>query len=821
METVRKDFRYTLRALGKNPGYALLAVLALALGIGANTAIFSVIYSLMFRPLQGASNPKELVTMVLKEQESYPYTHSYQTFQDYRAGMNSVFSDAAAWTNASAQMRDGNNAAERIMLTIVTGNYFDMLGVRLIHGRSFHKEERDRMGAGNVAVLGHKYWKTRFRSNPDVVGSTIRLNGHTFTIIGVASPEFSKNSSLVRQTMFVPVTGIDYIYPDYSKTYLNRRRTGEFNFVGRLRPGVTFEEAQSAAEVQASRMEAAHPDLFKSQRAVVYPEPRTRLEPAAADFMPPVAITFMTLVLLVLLAACANVASLFYARASGRQKELSIRVALGASRRSILQQLLTESLVLSVFGAIVGLLLARWITSLLSGIRIATDLAFDFQFTLDLTVIGYAMALAIFSGVIAGIMPALRMSSTNLVGTLREGGQSSKRGSVRQRLRDALVVLQIAVSLVLLVCAGLFLQSTRNAAKQDLGIKTEGRVVWAMDTDLAAYNEERTEVFYRHLLERTRQLPGVERAALGRFLPIGFGNGNYEVFIEGKPAEKGKTDRAYFNIVSDEYFETVGMPVLQGRALTAQDVKDSKLVAVINEAMAKHYWPGQNVIGKRFGFRDATQKPVEIVGIAKMTKYVLPTEKPQPAFYLPLSQNQRSDMVLHVHTKRNAEEIIPAVRSLIRSIDPEMPVWDMRTLADHIRYGKMRLFDIGTGLIGGFGLIALILAAVGLYGVMAFLVSQRTPEIGLRMALGATRIHVLQSVFASGMKKTSIGLLLGIPLAFLVTNAIGYMLVGVSPKDPTTIVAAAIFLLAVTVIAVVTPAMRAMRVDPLVALRAD
>jgi predicted permease len=413
------------------------------------------------------------------------------------------------------------------------------------------------------------------------------------------------------------------------------------------------------------------------------------------------------------------------------------------------------------------------------------------------------------------------MSSTNLVGTLREGGQSSKRGSVRQRLRDALVVLQVAVSLVLLVCAGLFLQSTQNAARQDLGIKTEGRIVMAMDTDLTAYDEARTALFYRQLLDRARQSPGVEKAALGRYLPIGFGNGSYEVFIEGKPAEKGKTDRAYFNIVSDDYFETIGMPVLQGRELNAQDVKGSKLVAVINEAMAKHYWPGQNAIGKRFRFREATQEPVEVVGISKMTKYVLPVEKPSPAFYLPFHQNQRSDMVLHVYTRRNADQMIPAMRSLIRSVDPEMPVWDMRTLSDHIRYGKMRLFDIGTGLIGGFGLIAMILAAVGLYGVMAFLVNQRIPEIGLRMALGATRTTVLKSVFANGMKKTLIGLLLGAPLAFLTTTAIGYMLVGISPRDPATILGSAAFLLVVTVIAVFTPAWRAMRVDPLVALRSE
>ena len=582
---------------------------------------------------------------------------------------------------------------------------------------------------------------------------------------------------------------------------------------------MSLDEAQSAANLQAGRLASAYPDIHKAQRAIVYPEPRTRMEPAAADFMPPIALIFMTLVSLVLLAACANVASLFYARASGRQKELAIRLALGARRGSILQQLLTESLLLAVFGAIAGIFLARWMTGLLSSIRIATDLQLDFRFALDFTVIAYAMGLAVFSALLAGMMPGLRISTTNLVGTLREGGQTSQRGAVRQRLRDALVVLQVAVSLVLLVCASLFLQSTKNASRQDLGLKTEGRIVMAMDPELIAYDEARSIVFYRQLLDRTRQLPGVEKAALGRYLPIGFRSGGYEVFIEGKPVEKDRTDRAVVNFVSEDYFETIEMPALQGRVLSRQDVEGSKLVAVINQAMAERYWPGQNALGKRFRIDEATGQPVEVVGIVKTAKYILPAERPTPAFYLPFAQNVRTDMVLHVHTNRNPEQMIPSLRSLIREIDPEMPVWDVRTLSDHIRYGKMRLYDIGTGLIGGFGLIALVLAAVGLYGVMAFLVNQRTQEIGLRMALGASRMMVLKSVFASGMKKTIIGLILGAPLAFLATSAVRYLLVGVSPKDPTTIITASAFLIGVTVIAVFAPAWRAMRVDPIVALR--
>jgi predicted permease len=411
------------------------------------------------------------------------------------------------------------------------------------------------------------------------------------------------------------------------------------------------------------------------------------------------------------------------------------------------------------------------------------------------------------------------MSTTNLVSSLKEGGKTSALGSIKQRLRDALVVLQVAVSLVLLVCAGLFLQSTRNAAQQDLGLKTEGRIVMAMDPELIGYDAPRTRLFYRQLLARMRETPGVERASLGRFLPIGFQNGNYEVFIEGHSREENA--RAVFNVVSEDYFETLEMLPLQGRILSRQDVQDSKRVTVINQAMAERYWPGQNPLGKRFRFRERDGEPVEVVGVVKTGKYIIPAEKPTPAFYLPLSQNPRSSMVLHVHTGRNAEQMIAAAQRVVQAIDPEMPVWDVRTLSDHIRYGKMRLYDIGTGLIGGFGIIALILAAVGLYGVMAFLVNQRTQEIGVRMALGASQSMVLKSVFMSGIKKTGLGLAAGVPVAVLATSGIRYLLVSVSPTDPRTILSASAFLLIVTMLAIFVPAWRAMRVDPLIALRSE
>lgn len=817
MTSILNDVRISIRALSKNPGYALIAILALALGIGANTAIFSIVYSLIFRPMQGAQNPRELVSLVLFD-EGYPYAPSYPAYEDYRS-LKDVFADAAAITDETVQLQVGNQDPERIIMFEVTGNYFNMLGVQMAAGRAFTAEEGTRVGAGNVAVLSYSYWQKRFHSDRNVIGSVIKMNENAFTIVGIASREFSENSALLAQTLYIPLTGADLLYPNNWANIQKRLRAGGLNFIGRLRQGVTLEQARTAVSLEAARLAQQYPEIHKGQKALLYPEPRTRLEAAAASFMPPVAMVFMSLVGLVLLAACANVASLFYARASGRQKELAIRVALGARRTRILRDLLTESLLLSLAGGLAGLVLSRWIVKLLASIRFATDLQLDFHFALDLTVMGYALLLAVASGLIAGVMPGLRISVKNLASTLREGGQTSLRGSVKQRLRDVLVVLQVAVTLVLLVCAGLFLRSSLNVAKQDVGIRTDNLIVMSMDPEMLNYKQDRSIVFYRNLLDRVRALPGVDSAALGRYLPIGFQNGMYEVFIEGAASNPEQPKNSFFNIVSQDYFSTVGVRPIQGRLFNSSDKEGSKLVAVINQAMADRYWPGQNPLGKRFRFREKNQQPVEVIGIVKTGKYVLPAERPTPSFYLPFEQNFRSDMVLHVHTQRDPKQLIGTVRNVIRQIDPQMPVWDMRTMDEHIRYGKMRLYDIGTGLIGGFGLIALMLAAVGLYGVMSFLVNLRTQEIGVRIALGATQSNVLKAVLGTGTRKTLIGMLLGVPLTILATSAVRYMLVGISPRDPLTLVAAGLFIAVVSFFSTVAPAWRASCLDPMIALR--
>ena len=827
MESLWRDIRFGVRMLGRNPSFTIIVVLTLALGIGANTAIFSVVYSLMFRSLPGAENPGELVSVTLIEGGSggFPHNIPYASYKDYRE-LKEVFSDAISYFNADAQLSSEGSSPERILPLIVTGNFFDMLGVKALYGRTFAPEEAERMGAGNVLVLGYDYWQRRFGGELSAIGSVVRLNSNPFTIIGVTPKEFRGTSAYFIAPAYIPITGIDYIYPNSSKTLEERRRVGGMNMIARLKPGVSLSEARAAAATHATRLAQEYPEIHSGQRALVYPEPMTRMEPAAIVFMPPIATVFMTLVGLVLLIACANVANLLLARAVGREKEIAIRAALGAGRSQIIRQLLVESILLALVGAGLGLFFARWATNVLSSIRPATDLPLDFDFVLDYNVFAFTLVVAVLTGIIAGLVPAFQASRTDLATTLKEGGRSAGGGSTRHILRSALVVSQVAVSLVLLISAALFVQTTRNTLDIDMGFQLENRLVVAMDTEVRQYDEARSRVFYRELLERVRNLPGVLSASTGRFLPIGFSNGFREVYLEGKITEKDATvPWANYNVVSTDYFKTMGMPILQGRAFTEDDKlidddkEKSRLVTIVNNTMAEKFWPGENPIGKRFSTKGPEGPFLEVVGVTSTVKFTLPSESPTSGIYFPFQQDYRSDQILHVYTQGNPLLLVSSVRAEIQRLDADMPIWDVRTMEKHIREGKMVLFNYAAGMVATFGLIGLILAAIGLYGVMSYAVSQRTHEIGIRMALGATPGNILGMVLRQGVVLTLVGVALGLLGAFALTRSFANLLVGVSPTDPLTFSTIAVLLVGVALVAAYVPARRATRVDPLVALR--
>ncbi len=816
------DIKYAMRTLGKAPGFTLVAVLALALGLGANTAIFSMVYALIWKPLPGATDAGALVSVTVVDGDiGYPQPLSYPAYRDYR-GLREVFTDAAAFTSEFTQLSADQGHPERALPLVVSGNYFDALGVKTALGRTFSPDEGERMGAGNVIVLDHLYWQRRFNGDAGIVGKTVRLNSQPFTIIGVTAPAFRGTTAFFQPPFYLPVTGAQFMDSRYKEFVENRERGGGWSVVARLRPGVSLAQARAAAETQAARLAQEYPQAHKGQRALVYPEPRARMETSAIAYMPPIALVFMTLAGLVLLVACANVANLLLARASGRDKEIAIRAALGAGRGRIVRQLLAESLLLSLAGAGAGLLLAQWATNAIGSIRFATDLPMSFDFAPNWTVFGYALGLAMVTGLIAGLAPGWRAGRTNLVATLKEGGRTaSARGGSRHPFRDGLVISQVAVSMVLLVCAGLFFRTTQNAAKQDLGFQIPGRMVAAMDTSLRQYDDARSQIFYKQLLDRVRAMPGVLSASTGRYLPIGFGNGMLQFYVEGRSQDRETAPSAFFNVVSTDYFQTMGMPILNGRDFTERDDEKAPLVAIINDAMAAKFWPGENPVGRRFAVEDAADKPIEIIGVTRAVYFVLPAGKPNPGFYLPEPQRVRTDRILHVLAQGDPAKLIPAVRAEILALDPEMPLWDVRTMEQHIFEGKMFLFNVGTGMIGAFGLIGISLAAVGLYGVMAYLVGQRTHEIGVRMALGASGGQVLGMVLRQSLLKTGIGVALGVLAAFGVTRLFTFLLVGVTPTDPLTYGLVVLFLALVATGATLAPAWRASRVDPLIALRCE
>lgn len=820
MDSLWNDVRYSIRTLAKSPGFTAIAVLALALGIGANTAIFSVAYGLIWKPLAGAENPDELVSLTLKQSDlDFPYNLSLASVNDYKT-LGTVFADSTAYYNDFAQLSSPGGVPERILPLTVMGNYFDMLGVKALHGRTFNHDEATRMGAGNVIVLSHEYWQKRFGGNLSAIGSEVRLNDSSFTIIGVTPPEFRGTTGFFAPVAYIPFTGIDLMVPERSKYFETRRRAGPFAFIARLKPGVSIEQAQAAVTAHAARLEQEFPETQKKQRALIVPEPRARMESAAIQYMPPIVTVFMTLVGLVLLVACANVANLLLARATSRQKELAIRTALGAGRGRILRQSLVESMILAVLGAGFGLLFAIWPINALASVRIATDLPVSFDFVMDYRVFAFTMLLAVGAGVVSGLLPGLRIARTDLAGTLKEGGRTSSQHSARHRFRDLLVASQVAVCLVLLVCAGLFLRSTQNAARQDMGFDMKDRLVVSMDTELRKYDEARSRVFYRQLLERVRALPGVVAATSATYLPIGFGNGVSEIYVEGKTTQPEERPWAYDNIVGTDYFRTMGMPILRGRDFNDNDTEDSPKVAIVNEVFANHFWPRQDPIGQRF--RTKQDGPVfEVVGLTRVVKFVLPAERPSRGVYYPFRQRYRSDETLTIHTQGDPAQFAAAVRAQVLALDPDMPIWDVRSMEEHILHGKMVLFHIATAIVGGFGLIGMALAAVGLYGVMAFIVNQRTHEIGVRMALGASGSNVLGMVVRQGLFKAGIGIGLGLLGAYGVTRLLANYLVGVTPTDVATFSAVTAFLAVVAVIASLAPAYRATRVDPMIALRSE
>jgi len=820
MQNLWNDLRYALRMLVKSPGFTLVAVIALGLGIGANTAIFSIFNGMLLRPLP-AKDPQQLVVLVSHQRGfDFPRNTSYPDFKEYRQ-LNAAFSDLIGYSITPVSF-GAEGQPERAWVELVTGNYFSTLGLEAARGRTFSSDEGWVPGKDALVVLGYSYWQRRFGGDDAIIGRTVQVNQHPFTVIGVAPERYHGAYYFLEPDFYIPLTTLGLLDPSQASD-LDDRNATFVRVIGRLQPGVTPAQAMAAAEPTMRRLAQEFPESHKDTSLLIVPERSARPEPGLAGFMSTAMIVFMSLVGLVLLIACANVANLILARANGRRKEIATRTALGASRWRTMRQLLTESVLLALCGGIAGLVFARWAAIALTSIRIPTDIPLHlFDLRLDWRIFGFSFLATLVTGVAAGLIPALQVSRANLADVLKAGGRSGGASTGRHRFRDALVVAQVAVSLLLLACAGFFVRSFQNSARVDMGFRVDHTLMLSMDVGLQGYSEERGQQFYKQLRERVKSLPGVRDAALSGYIPMGYDNALVNIYPDGQVIDdKSKTETSWSDMVQHNYFHAAGVPVVKGREFSEADSATAPKVAIINDTFAEKIWPGQDPIGKIFR-TDKNGPPIQVVGLTRTGKYLFLYEAPQLYVYFPLAQRYNSTMTLMVYAQDEPQRLAQPVREQIHQLDANLPVFDVNTMDAHVQYGKPLLpARLGAMLVGAFGLLGLVLASVGVYGVVAYSVSQRIHEIGIRTALGAQRSQVLRMVLRQGMRMAMIGTGVGITLVVLLLRGLHSVLYGVQSTDFVTLTSVSALLLAVAFAASYIPAFRAAQVDPVVALREE
>ncbi len=819
METLWQDVRYGLRMLVRNPSFTLVAVLSLALGIGANTTIFTLINTVLLHPVP-VRDPGSLAMMFMTDEKNKNnqfnlFQISHLNYNDFR-DQNDVFSETAAWLGAPINL-SGGGEPEQIAGDLVTGNFFSLLGVQPALGRAFLPDEDKVDGAHPVVVLGDRLWKRRFAADSTIVGKAITLNGQSFTVVGVAPVGFQGINALGGPDLWVPMAMHGQILSGIFAEFFNERRALLFNVIGRLKPGVTIQQAEGALRTIAARLEKEYPEPNKGRSVTLLPMAQATVNPNFRRLFVMAGGLLMTVVGLVLLIACANVANLLLARATARRKEIAIRLSMGAGRLRLVRQLMTESVVLALLGGCAGLLVAFWARDLLVASRPPQFFFGPVDLNLDARVLVFTFLISIATGIVFGLVPALQASRSNLVVELKERTGQPGRSGARFNVRSVLVVAQVALSLVSLIGAGLFLRSLRNTERIDPGFDAKNLLMLQFDVGAQGFDRVRGEEFHRRILETARAIPGVRSATLSANLPMGGGFGR-TVFPEGQEASTGSAGQfTNANEISVGYFDALGISLLKGRDINDMDRDGAPRVVVINEAMAKQFWKGQDAIGKRFKFFGDPEFR-QVVGVVEDTKIFTLGEDSQPQAYIPVLQQYNSTMVLNVRAQGDGAVLLPVLRRQVQALQPTMPLTNVQT-ADELIGQVLWAPRMGAALLGIFGLIALTLAAIGIYGVMSYSVNQRTVEFGLRMALGARPADVLRLVLRQGMLLVACGLLIGIVTALFATQLVGALLVGMSATDPLTFLLISLLLAAVAALAGYVPARRATRVDPMVALR--
>jgi predicted permease len=813
-----QDLVYAARMLRNAPGFTAVAALTLALGIGANTAVFTIISTLLLNPLPVA-NSSELAAInttqaKMTTQSGEFQLMSYLNIKDFRDRTHS-FSSFAAHSNPTAITMTDTGEPHRVFVEVVSGNYFETLGIHPFMGRFFLPSEDVTPGAAPVVVLGYAAWQGRFGGASDIVGRTIKLNNTPFTIIGIGPKGFKGLYAVFGPDVWVPSMMAEQILPAEQGNALRDRAILLFTGIARLRPGLTIAQARAELNIVASSLEKEFPDANQGQAVAVRPLNEAAYGPERQPLLFGSTL-LMAIVGLVLLIACSNVANLLLSRAAVRRQEMAVRLALGAGRMRLIRQLLTESVLLGLLGGGLGLLFGYAGCQFLWSFRPA-EFALNFaELRISPGVFVFALAVSLLSGLLFGVVPALRTSRTPVSEVLKEESRAAGRSRGRISLANTLLAGQVAVSLVLLVVAAMVLQSIQREYTIDPGFETKHVALFMMYPGQAGYNQTRTEQFYKQARERIGSVPGISSLSWASNLPL-WGRKETGVVIEGlEQRKKSEAISAVVDTVDLNYFSTVGISFVEGRDFTQEDRDISTPIAIINDTMAAKYWPNQSPLGKRLQLPRGKDF-VQIVGVVKTANYQTLGEAPQSCVYLPLRQNYSDAMILYVRTERDPSATLAAVQGEIRILDPGLPVEDIRTGTKVIEQALWGA-KIGVGLLGVFGLLALALASVGLYGIMAYSVNQRRREIGIRMALGAGQASVLRLILRQGMLLVISGVALGLIFSLLIGRALSKFLYGVGASDAASLAGASLVLLSVALVACYLPARRASQVDPLVAL---
>jgi putative ABC transport system permease protein len=802
MKTLWQDMRYGLRTLLAKPGFTLVAVTTLALGIGATSTIFSFVNGILLRPLPYRDAERlVLIDETAGKRGNLSMAVSFPNFVDWRE-QNQVFSGVAAYDDRSFALTGGDGEPEQLPGGIVSANTFELLGVTPALGRSFRPEE-DGPDQADVVILSHGLWERRFGASPSVLNQSIVVNNRPRTVIGVmpAGFRFPETAEL-----WIPLT------PEVKDW---TRNDHGISAVGRLKPGVSLDQAQADMSAVARRIEELHP-LTNEGMGITLTPMRDGLVGGYRKAL----LLLLGVVGLVLAVACANVANLLLARASARQREIAVRAALGASRWRVFRQLLTESLLLGAAGGALGLLLAMWGLDLLLA-AIPVDLPFWMKFTLDWRVLGFAAGTALLTSLVFGVAPALQASRIDLNETLKEGGRGGA-GASRHRLRRALVIAEVALSLILLISAGLMMRSFLRLQQVNPGLNAENVLTLRVSLPSSKYDvPEKRQDFFRQLLERTRALPGVQSAGAISYLPLSGGGWGRSLTVEDHPVlSVGQAPSINHCVITPDYFRAMGITLLEGRDFTDADTRDSAKVAIIDERLAREYWPNASPLGRRvrFGPPENNEPWHVIVGVVGEVKHESLNLTERKSVYLPHAQVSIGGMALAVRTQSNPESLAGAVRAQVKELDPNQPVTAVSTMSEVVSRSvwQPRLYAILFGVFAG---VALLLASVGIYGVMSYAVTQRTHEIGVRMALGAQRGDVLRLVIRQGMWLALVGVCLGALASVALTRLMQSLLFGVGATDPATFAGVAAVLTAAALLACYIPARRATKVDPMIALR--